>query len=431
MKYIINAFVLSSLFFFNTTLFGQGISNYNLYTINTYSINPAYVGSRDGVFTLLHFKNQMTGISNAPRNLMFVVHSPVGQNLGIGGNIVVGQAGLYKTTAANVASSYKVRFDETQALTFGLSGGFVTQSLDMDKLEGADLSDPTLSEGYNSKVFYKFGFGAVYNYKNLELSVAMPNLKQEERNLLSRYFVGFANYKYYTKDEKWKIQPSVLYKAIPVSPDQVDLYLTAEYNKLIWAMAGYRISNNPIVGAGITLENFNLGYSYEIPTGIRNHLSNGTHEVVFSYLIKSKSKNTPPSPGFVETNYADSTFAHIKELEEEIHQLKKEVGDLSHYVAQDSVRHTNDTIYTYDANGKHVKLSPGNYVVVQTCRTKDFAKKLVKMYKSKHISTFIAYNETQTLFYIIEKQFADFNSAKKEMEQMKRKGYKSTWVMVY
>lgn len=415
------------------TVSGQGISNYNLYNINTYAINPAYVGSGDGLFTLLHFKNHLAGITHAPRNLMFVVHSPVGDNLSLGGNIVVGQGGAFKNTSANIASSYKVNLATDHKLTFGLSGGFVKPGLDMNKLDNTDLSDPTLQAGYNEKVYYKFGLGAIYNWRDLEVSLALPNAKQEEKNLLGKYFIGYASYKFFTADGNWKIQPSLLYKSIPVSPDQADLYVMGEWKKMLWAQAGYRTNNNLIFGGGITIENINVGYAYEAPTGTKE-LSKGTHEVVFTFLLKKKSAKlslTENETSVVPHTASDSNYTHIKELEAEVEALKKQVGEISHKISIDSVRHTRDTLYSYDASNKHVSLEQGNYIVVQNCKTHEFADKLIKMYKSKGIETFKVYNETQQVFYIVEKYYTVFEDAEAEMERLKKKGYKNTWVMVY
>jgi len=438
MKYVLNYSTLAFLFLIASNAFGQDISNYNLYTINQYAINPAYVGSKEGVFTTLHFRKYFSGVSNAPRNLMFVVHSPIGNKLGLGGNIMVEEGGLFKSTAANIAASYKINIATDHLVTVGLSGGLIKRNLDMNKLQGADMTDPTLQNNYSDKVLYKFGAGLKYNWKKLEVSLAVPSIKQDD-NQLFNYFLGYASYQLQTTDEQWRIRPSVLYKGIGTSPDQLDVNVNVEWRKLLWLQAGYRSNNNFIIGGGVTIENLNLGYAYETPTGKVKGLSKGAHEIVLTYLIKGKSKKTPETadvdeePSKVPENKEvhDSMLVHIKELETEMSRLRHEVGEIAHYVAMDSVRHSNDTIYKYAPNGKHVKLTKGNYVIFQTSRTKDFANKLVKMYASKKIETYITYNETQTLFYVVGKEFDDYESARKEMEEFKRKGHKSAWVLIY
>ncbi|MDB5255684.1 MAG: hypothetical protein JWM14_379, partial [Chitinophagaceae bacterium] len=398
MKYLFNYITFIGLSLIACNGFSQDISNYNLYTVNQYAINPAYVGSKEGVFTTLHFRKYFSGVSNAPRNLMFVVHSPIGNKLGLGGNIMVEEGGLFKSTSANIAASYKINIATDHLVTVGLSGGLIKRNLDMNKLQGADLSDPTLMSNYSDRVLYKFGGGLKYNWKKLEVSLAVPSIKQDDSQLFN-YFLGYASYELQTKDQQWKIRPSVLYKGIGTSPDQLDVNVNVEWKRLLWLQAGYRSNNNFIIGGGVTIENLNLGYAYETPTGKVKGLSKGAHEIVLTYLIKPKAKKVPETADDDEeaakvpehNEVQDSMLIHIKELENEMSRLRHEVGEIAHYVAMDSVRHSNDTIYKYTPDGKHVKLQKGNYVIFQTSRTRDFATKLVKMYASKKIETYITY----------------------------------------
>jgi type IX secretion system PorP/SprF family membrane protein len=412
---------------------GQGISNYNLYNVNQYAINPAYTGSQNGLYTLLHFKNHFSGLSNTPRNLMFVVHSPIGNRLSLGGNITAGQAGVFKSTLANIAASYKVYLASDHRVTFGLSGGLLKQNLDMNQLGNADLTDPTLQPSYANKVYYRFGFGAVYNWDKLEVSVALPNALQQEDNLLRNYFIGYASYSLATAGEQWNIKPSILYKSLPVTKDQLDIYVQAQWKNLLWGLAGYRTNNNIILGGGLTIENMNLGYGYEVPTGTKT-ISRGTHEIIISFVFNKKE----PAK-FVKTSHEkmvpqskmDSTYQHIKELEAEVQALKKEAGEVHQPVIVDSLRLTDNIIYSYDANEKFVKIYPGSYVVIQNCTTHEFANKLIKTYKTKGINTFKLYDQTQKVFYIVEKYFPNFDDAKYEMQKMRTKGYKNCWVLAY
>lgn len=409
------------------TVTGQGISNYNLYTVNQYAINPAYTGSQYGLFTMLHFKNHLAGINNSPRNVMFVLHSPIGERLGLGGNITVGQAGIFRNTIGNVAASYRVTLSTEHEVTFGLSSGFQRTTIDMDELTNTDLTDPTLQS--SSNVYYKFGYGAVYKWNNLEVSLAFPNAVQQEDQLLKNYFIGMTSYKITTADEQFVFQPSILYKSLPASKSQVDLYMQTQWKSMLWGLVGYRTNKNIILGAGLMLDNnLDLGYSYEVPTGTKN-LSKGTHEVVLSFVFNKKGP--PAKPKKSDLARLDSAQQHIKELESELQGLRLQVGELSKPIIVDTVRLTEDQIFSFDANNKFQKIHPGNYVVIQTCSTPDFADRMVKMYRTKGINTFKIFNQTQKTYYIVEKYFPSFDDAKFEMQKMRSKGYKNCFVMEY
>jgi type IX secretion system PorP/SprF family membrane protein len=410
---------------------GQGLSNYNLYTVNQYAINPAYVGKAEGLFTALHFKNHLSGLNNAPRNLMFVVHSPIGEKLGLGGNVTAAQEGLFKNTFANIAASYRVSLAGAHQLTFGLSAGIVMQNLDMSQVSNSDLTDPTLQSAYRNNNYYRFGYGAIYNWNNVEVSVSFPNAIQQENHLLRSYFLGMASYKIAATNDI-VVKPSVLYKSLPVTKDQVDIFVRGQWKDLVSAQAGYRTNKNLVLGGGLTLENMNINYAYELPSATKA-LSKGTHEIVLSFVFGKKKAiakaKTAKAPKAVLP--VDSSQHHIKMLEEEVKILKGQLGEQPHEVVEDTVRLSENTIFSYDANEKFVKIYPGNYVVIQTCSTHDFANRLIKMYKAKGINTFKVYDQTQRLFFIVEKYFPTFLDAEFEMDKMKDKGYKNCWILIY
>jgi type IX secretion system PorP/SprF family membrane protein len=358
---------------------------------------------------------------------MFVVHAPLGQKLGIGGNITAAQEGVFNNTLANVAASYRVNLSGEHQITFGLSSGLVMQNLDMDEIENADLSDPTLQSAYRNKTYYRFGYGAIYNWTNLEVSLAFPNAIQQENTLMKSYFMGMASYKI-DATEEITVKPSVLYKSLPVTKDQLDIFVQGQWRDMISAQAGYRTNKNIILGGGISLENMHLGYAYEIPTGAKA-LSKGTHEIVLSFAFGKKKVKLGKAKKIVIT--PDSSKHHIKMLEDEVLALKHQLGEQTHEEAKDTVRLTENKIFSYDANEKFVALYPGNYVVIQTCTTHDFADRLVKMYKVKGINTFKIYDQTDRLFFIVEKYFPTFNDAEFEMNKMKGKGYKNCFVLIY
>jgi type IX secretion system PorP/SprF family membrane protein len=182
----------------------------------------------------------------------------------------------------------------------------------MNKLQGADMSDPTLMNNYSDRVLYKFGGGLKYNWKKLEVSLAVPSIKQDDSQLFN-YFLGYASYQLQTQDEQWRIRPSVLYKGIGTSPDQLDVNVNVEWKRILWLQAGYRSNNNLIIGGGVTIENLNLGYAYETPTGKTKGLSKGAHEIVLTYLIKPKSKQVPESSALDEE---PATISESREKEE-------------------------------------------------------------------------------------------------------------------
>ena len=457
MKYLLKALLLLLLVSFSQYVFSQGIANYNLYMQNTLAINPAYAGSQDGFFNMLHFRNQMATVSDHPRSFSYYAHSPIGDKTGMGGNVTVLKAGVFQTTSANLSASYKVFFSHDHKITFGLSGGMVKRSLDYDRLQNANLADPALQSENVNKVFYNFGFGAIYNWRNFELSASLPNLKQEESNELSSYFIGYANYKYFTKDLQWKFQPSILLKSIPVSPNLVDINFMAEWNKTIWVQAGYRSNNSLVYSAGINIEGLGVGYAYEMPTGVQSELSKGTHEVTFSLLLKNKKTKIVQQEKEIEERYdafvakRDSLIGHdslserrekaillehkiqLEKMNDSIAIEKQKMGEITDHLEKDSVEENfTDGIYDVKVSyrGK-VKIQKGNYIVIQSVKDMVYAEKLVREYAGKGIKSTIIYNKTKGVYYLFTEMIKDEDSAVHAMSRYRKKGFKRAWLLVH
>ena len=456
MKYIFKAIAFIFFTAISQHLFSQGIANYNMYTQNTLAINPAYAGSQDGFFNVLHFRNQMISINNHPRSFSYYAHSPIGLNTGLGGNVTVRKGGVFQTTSANLATSYKVLFAKNHKVTFGLSGGVVKRSLDYVLLQNADLTDPTLQTSVFERLNYKFGFGALYNWKNFEMSLAMPSLMQEESNDLSHYFIGYTNYKYFTKDQQWKLQPSILVKAIPASRDQIDINFMAEWKKMLWAQAGYRSNNSVVYSAGISREGLGIGYAYEMPTGINYDLSTGTHEIVLTLLLKSKKTEIIQLENEIESRYAafvakrDSIIGNdslskkrqaaimldhkmqLEKLDDEITEEKKTLGELPNQLEKDSiVENFTDVIYDVK-NSRHgkVRIQTGNYIIIQTVKNRAYAEKLIKQYADKGIKSRIGQNKTKGHYYLFTEGIKDHESARETLTRYKKKGLRHAWLLV-
>ena len=81
----------------NFNLSAQSDALYSQYMFNQFTVNPAYAGSRDALSTVLLYRNQWTGIDDAPKTVNFSAHSPFHQkNIALGVNLMVDQIGPTK-----------------------------------------------------------------------------------------------------------------------------------------------------------------------------------------------------------------------------------------------------------------------------------------------------------------------------------------------
>ena len=55
----------------NLNFSAQSDALYSQYMFNQFTVNPAYAGSRDALSTVLLYRNQWTGIDDAPKTVNF------------------------------------------------------------------------------------------------------------------------------------------------------------------------------------------------------------------------------------------------------------------------------------------------------------------------------------------------------------------------
>src|SRR5574340_794345 len=70
------------------------------YLNNTMAINPSYAGSHDALSATLSYRNQWVGFEDAPKNLIFSLHTPLNHDrIGVGLLMDRNTYGIYNTTS--------------------------------------------------------------------------------------------------------------------------------------------------------------------------------------------------------------------------------------------------------------------------------------------------------------------------------------------
>ncbi|WP_316802920.1 PorP/SprF family type IX secretion system membrane protein [Pedobacter nototheniae] len=146
------------------------------YYVNQYLANPAFAGSVEGFRINGGYRALWNNIPGAP-----VSQSITGEygfnRVGLGLNVANESSGLLRQTRVVATYAYHINLDgEGNQLSFGVSGGFMSQRLDQTDLQG-NPNDPMIGL-YNSRKTYVDGdFGVAYTNKNLTIQAAIPNLK--------------------------------------------------------------------------------------------------------------------------------------------------------------------------------------------------------------------------------------------------------------
>lgn len=281
MKKNIGIFMVLSLLM--NGLFAQTDYQYSSYMHNQLAINPAFsASSKDLNFSLLG-RSQWFGLSNAPQTFTFNAHTLVPKIGGIGLTMSRDQLGSEINTAAKISYAYTVKFGDSTNLSFGLSAGINSRSIDLDRMV-FENSEPLLTNGaLETKIKPDFGFGIRFMLKKLDIQVATTHITSSfdsyDYNSIPRHIYAMASYNFRLSNNL-TLTPSVFYKTNNVFY-KVDANLNALIQNRFMVGAGYRFGEAVLVSAGMKItDNIGFLYSYDFVTGSSNTLSRSNHEIV-------------------------------------------------------------------------------------------------------------------------------------------------------
>ncbi len=422
----------------------QEISSNTLYMQNLYGINPAFVGSTDGIFGAIQSKSQFSGLADAPRTYMFNVHAPLPGNLGLGARVISDARGAFDHTSGELSASYRVGITSKDFIQFGLSGGYIKNAIRTSRIsvnQYVNTADPTLTSDLFNQTSFRFRTGIWYQHENLDISVSFPQLMVDGQKF-HEHIISMASYRFALSND-WMLMPSALYQVLPFSPDQVEVNLMGQWRNMIWAQTGYRSNNSAVFSAGINISNIRIGYAYETANQYLSNISRGSHEVLLAINVPVKIKKrvveveTPTEQESTIVYVEKEDTVKVKELEREIALLREQLGhDVAALEIKDIDTVSKESDYytiTVDQDGNEQKeaITPGNYIVVNTCTDNKFAHHLVDLYQRKGIEASVVFDSKKKYYYIHTDKIDDFDEAVSEMKNKRENGFKNAWVLVY
>lgn len=269
----------------------------SLYNYNPLYYNPAYAGSRSALSVVSLARFQWVNFEGAPNTQFLTVHAPVlGQQLGMGINLVNDQVGSRRRTAAyyNVSSGIKVN-SKNDRLAFGMSVGFDNMSYDFSNLQVHDVSDPFYGQSLTATKI-NVGGGLYYYSEDHYVGISSPRLMEskalDNENVMTalnrRHFFISAG-KVFDINSVIKFKPTTLVKITPNAPLTFDLNTNLLLYERFWAGAFYRF--HEAVGLNFVY-NYkgiaHIGYGFEFPINQLSNYQSGSHEILIQFDIKSK-----------------------------------------------------------------------------------------------------------------------------------------------
>ena len=274
---------------------------YTQYMYNTMSINPAYAGSKGyGSFALLG-RTQWVGVDGAPDTQTLSFHTPVGNNLGLGFNIINDELGPSEEIYLEANISYTLQTSEQGNLAFGLRLGGRTLNIDWSK-GNFQNPDVVFNQNINNRFLATVGAGFYYYTDKFYLGASVPNFLRTDHydDLLESVAVERLHYFFITGyvfdlSEEVKFKPAAITKIVSGAPLSVDLSANFLFKERFAIGLAYRWDDSISGLINLQVNNrLQIGYAYDLTTSNFRNYNSGTHEVILIYdLLKTPKLKSP------------------------------------------------------------------------------------------------------------------------------------------
>lgn len=287
-------------------MFGQQDAQYTQYMYNTFSVNPAYAGSREVLSISALHRSQWVGRDGAPNTQTLCVHGPSSDKVGLGLSIVHDEIGnnTNQNTYIDAAFSYTLKTSDNNKLSFGLKAGGHLLNLDFNNLRNFSAGGTAITDIDLYKKFTpNFGAGLYYHNDQFYAGLSIPNFLQTEHfdsadgndNLVSvdRMTWYLISGYVFEMSSALKFKPAFLLKATSGAPLQADISANFLLNDKFSMGAAYRwdAALSALFGFQMTPE-FMLGLAYDsdISELGGTKFNNGSFEVFLRYEFIKKDK---------------------------------------------------------------------------------------------------------------------------------------------
>jgi type IX secretion system PorP/SprF family membrane protein len=283
-----------ALLFIGGSAFAQQEGSFAFYKYHMNVINPAYSGVDGQTVITTSFRNQWSGVSDAPKTQAVSFGMPLVNNLGIGTAIVNTSTFIEKQTSIDINLSYKVKMNEKADLYFGVNAGATSFDLNASGLAlyGVE-TDPALASVHSFNP--NFGAGALLKSEKYYVSLSVPklvhiqNAKNDdgyatiETNKPSIYLSGGYDFSL-NPENTFILKPSVLARYVTDVPFSVNFSAMLQIHNNFEIGGLYRTDEAFAAMANFILnKKLVIGYAYEMSTISTMASAKSTHEILLQY----------------------------------------------------------------------------------------------------------------------------------------------------
>jgi len=251
-------------------------------------INPAFAGSNERLYAGAAYRSQWAGVDGGPVTYNFNSHMALVNNkVGVGLLAVQDQLGDIKNTSYGGVFAYRIKLSQS-TFSFGMQAGFTRYATDPDAVRVLNNPDPAFNQFTETK--FNTGAGVLLQNERYTFGLSVPRMLAssvsqggQSIQIYSQNFYLYGSYVFYV-NERIQFKPSTLLRATAGTPISADLNANFIFNKLYTAGLFTRKFNTYGVLLQIVMNNYRLGYVFELP-GKSSALNYTTHEISLSLSL--------------------------------------------------------------------------------------------------------------------------------------------------
>lgn len=284
---------------------GQGRAQrnnlFNTYVYDPFQLNMAYAGVQCSEANM-HYRNQWTGVKDAPVLLQLNAHTPLGKTTGVGLRVSSQQAGLLNSFQATAGYAYHVKLSRTNTIHFGLGVGLIQNTLNSKRAVVIDADDATLGSGGKQKANnFDSELGAMFVGDKLKAGASIMHLYTTRAGVAGGVFKTLPQFNInlsyvFNKNENVEVEPWLVNMYTISGNNITEGLLNFNFMQTITAGLGYRSNHGVLFFLGIKTGNLKAGYSFDIGTSSNKTLTGSSHQLLLGFsncnakLKKHKSK---------------------------------------------------------------------------------------------------------------------------------------------
>lgn len=266
---------------------------FTMYMNQLLCTNPAYAGAKGVTSASLIVREQWTTWEGNPQTQTLFVHSPLNNEMGIGGSILNDKIGILSNTGIFGDYSYTITYPGEKYLSFGLKAGFAFLSIPLSTVETFEPNDPAFAGDLDYKFMPNAGVGVYFSSPNFYIGLSVPKLISNKiyettyetesvtREQLHAFFMG--GY-VFDVNRIIKFKPYFMVRYTPNAPISADLTAQFVFIEKLWLGATYRIGNAVGAMAQVQItQQLKIGFAYDLTTTELGQYNSGTYEIYLNF----------------------------------------------------------------------------------------------------------------------------------------------------